>query len=75
MTEIGLGDATARILGSVGQIGLWLQALGVIVILWIIFEIVSVTYNHRRMKEVYKIKEDMVRIESKIDNLLNKKKR
>ncbi len=74
MVETGIGDATTRILSNVGQIGLWLQALGVIVILWIVFEVVALAYHRKRMKEVYKIKEDMIRIEGKIDRLLQRKR-
>ena len=58
---------------EVGRIGLWLQALGVIVILWIIFELIAFYYNRKRMQEVYKIKEDMKRVERKIDKILKKK--
>ena len=73
MVEVALGDATTSILSRIGQIGLWLQALGVVVVLWIIFEIIALTYHRKRMKEIYKIKEDMGRIEGKIDRILEKK--
>ena len=73
MVEVALGDATTSIQSRIGQIGLWLQALGVVVVLWIIFEIIALTYHRKRMKEIYKIKEDMGRIEGKIDRILEKK--
>jgi len=66
---VELGDLVVQ----VGQIGLWLQTLGVIVIAWIIFQIINFIINRKRMKEVYNIKEDMKRIESKLDAVLKKK--
>ena len=68
MTEL------AQILVQLGQIGLWLSAVGVIVILWIIFQFVNFLINHKRIKEVYKIKDDMKRMENKLDKILAKKK-
>ena len=63
-------DVSNQLLQQVGQIGLWLQTLGLIVILWIIFQIVSFFINRERMKEVLAIKQDMDRIEKKIDSIL-----
>lgn len=64
--------ALVDIIAELGQVGLWLQTVGAIVILWIIFQIIAWKYNRKRMKEVYSIKEDIKRIESKIDRLLKK---
>ncbi|MBI3333923.1 hypothetical protein HYZ97_00335 [Candidatus Pacearchaeota archaeon] len=61
------------VLGSLGEIALWLQAVGAIIIVWIIFQSISFYYNRKRMQEVYEIKKDMVRIERKIDNILKKR--
>ncbi len=62
------------IIGEVGQIALWLQALGGIIILWMIAEGFTFYFNRKRLKEVHIIKKDMVRIEEKIDRILNKRK-
>ena len=62
------------IIGAVGQIALWLQALGIIVVLWIIFQLVNFFINRKRMKELYTIKADMRRMEGKLDRLLKGKK-
>ncbi|MBM3233122.1 hypothetical protein FJZ18_03090 [Candidatus Pacearchaeota archaeon] len=55
---------------DIGQIGLWLQTLGVIVVLWIVFEVYAFLVRRKRMKEIYAIKEDMKRIEKKVDKIL-----
>lgn len=69
-----LGISAPGLLGELGKIGLYLQALGVVVILWIIFEVYAFIVRRKRMKEIYKIKEDIQRIESKIDLVLKKVK-
>lgn len=62
------------LIGDIGQVALWLQAVGIIVILWIIFEAFAIYYSTKRMKEIHIIKKDMVRIEEKIDKILSRKK-
>ena len=57
---------------EIGKIGSLLEALGIVVILWLIFEITAFIINRKRMKEVYKIKEDMLRIEKKLDRILKR---
>ena len=70
-----ISSIPASLVASLGKIGLWLQAVGIIVIIWIIFYIVDLFINVRRMKEVYRIKDDMKRIERKIDRILTKRAR
>ena len=61
------------IAAELGSLGLWLQALGVVVVLTIIFDIVAFVFNRRRLKEIVLIKENMTRIEGKIDKILSRK--
>lgn len=65
-------SASAQLITEVGRIGLWMQALGLVVILWLFFEVTSFIINRKRMKEVYAIKDDMKRIEGKIDAMLTR---
>lgn len=58
-----------KVIADVGSVALWLQTLGVILILWIIFESFTLWFNRRRMKEVSIIRADMSRIERKIDSI------
>jgi len=58
---------------EVGRLGLWLQALGIVVVFTIIFEIIAFLYNRKRLKEIAVIKKDMKRIEGKIDRILTKR--
>lgn len=71
---INISDFPVTVVGEVGKLGLWLQALGIVVVLTIIFDVVAFFYNRKRLKEIAVIKKDMVRIEGKIDKILNKKR-
>ena len=70
-----LAGTSISLLGKLGYVALWLQALGIILIVWLVIQLIGFYYNWKRMKEVYKIKEDMIRIEGKIDKILDKKKK
>ena len=57
---------------DIGRVGLALQTLGIVVIVTIILNIVGFIYNRKRLKEIAVIRKDMVRIEDKIDLLIQK---
>ena len=65
ITEFPVG-----IVAEIGQVALWLQAIGIVAAILIIAEIVSFYFNARRYRELIKIKVDMKRIEKKIDRIL-----
>ena len=67
--------APAEELVQLGQIGLWLQAIGLVIVAWIAMQIISFLYNQRRMREIGNIKKDMVRIEAKIDRIIDSRKK
>jgi hypothetical protein len=63
-----ISDPTSLFL-ELGKIGLWIQAIGLVVIIWIIVQGVTLFFNRRRRKAIYAIKEDLERIEKKIDRI------
>lgn len=65
---------TGGLITDLGRIGLWLQAAGIAVIIWIIFQIIGYILNRRRLRMLDEIKLDMDRIEKKIDRILKNKK-
>lgn len=78
MVEAGeIINSSANILNDlvieVGAIGHWLQAIGVLVIIWIIIQIVNQIVNRKNYKKLRGIRQDINRLEKKIDKL-NKKK-
>ena len=60
------------ILKELGRIGSWLQAIGVIVVVWLVFQLVSLIINTRKLKEMNNIKTELKRLEEKIDKLRKK---
>ncbi|MDO8509050.1 MAG: hypothetical protein Q7S27_05185 [Nanoarchaeota archaeon] len=65
--------AIADILKEIGLVGLWIQAVGLIIILWIIFQIIILVNNRIRRKQLYEIENRLKKIESKINQLVKKK--
>jgi hypothetical protein len=66
-------EIPVALLGKVGQIALWLQAVGVILVIWMIFLVVNFILNRKRIKEIYTIKKDMAKMDKKLDLLLKRK--
>lgn len=62
------------LISTIGQLALWLQAIGIVLIGWIVFRVFSLWSTARRLQQISEIKKDMVRIEGKIDRLLKSKK-
>jgi hypothetical protein len=72
MVVENLTEIPTEIFFEIGRIILWLQAIGVVVIVWIIFELIALIVNRKKRKAIYSIKNDLVRIEKKIDKILKK---
>ena len=66
-----IDDATNIIL-ELGKIGRWLQALGIIIILWLIFQIIALINRRIHRKRLYTIEERLENIEKKLDKALKK---
>ena len=45
----------ASIITDIGQLGQWIQAIGLVIILWIIFEIIILINNRIKKKNLYAI--------------------
>ena len=72
---LNVTDIPAELVLDLGRIGLWIQAVGLIVILWIIFQAITMYFNRKRRTTLYKIRDDLKRIEGKVDRLLKGKGR
>ena len=63
----------AEVLGKaivkMGNLVLFLQALGVILILWLVFEIIRLIVNRKNRKRLERIEESIKRIEKKINKI------
>jgi len=58
---------------ELGKIGKWIQAIGLVIILWLIFQIIILINNRIRRKRLYTMEQRLERIEKKLDNALKKK--
>jgi beta-lactamase regulating signal transducer with metallopeptidase domain len=68
-----LEELALDILQNIGKIALWMSAAGLLIILWIIFQIINLIIHRKKRKALYNLRSDLNRIEKKIDKLLNKK--
>ena len=66
-------NVAENIILELGKIGKVLETLGLIAFFWIIFSLINIIVNRINRKSLYKIKEDVERIEKKVDLLLKKK--
>ena len=57
---------------AIGSIGLWLKALGLIIVGWIIIQLINWFYNRRKIKKLENIEKHLETIEKKIDKLPKK---
>lgn len=64
-------DLAPQLVSEVGKLALWLQAIGFIVVLWLIFNVVSLIVNFKRKKELEEIRKDIKSLNRKIDKLKN----
>ena len=64
-----IGDVVIEI----GRVANWVQAIGFIIVLWIVFQIISLIVNRKKRKALYMIRDDLKRIEGKLDRVLKKK--
>lgn len=51
---------------ELGSIGLWIQAVGLIVVLWIVVEAITLYYNRKRRLLLMEINERLKRVEKKL---------
>jgi hypothetical protein len=68
-------SASGDVLKEISTITNWLEALGLVFILWLFFQLITFFINRKRILEVFAIRKDMERIEKKIDKLVDKKRR
>jgi hypothetical protein len=64
ITDVPIDLATA-----IGSFGLWLKALGLIVVGWILIQLINWLYNRKRIKKLELIQDQLNRIEKKISKL------
>lgn len=61
------------LLEELGRIGSWLQALGVVIVLWLLFQLIAFIISSRKAKEIRRLREDVLRLEKKIDRFMRRR--
>ncbi len=65
-------NTSAQMAQGMGRLALWLQALGVIVVLWILFQLMNLWFNNKRWKKLKEFEIKINTLEKKIDRLLKR---
>ena len=58
---------SGEVITEIGKLGNWIQGIGLVIVLWIIFQAISLIVNRKKRRALYRIEKDLKRIESKID--------
>jgi uncharacterized membrane protein len=69
ITDINI---VTNLITEIGKIGKLIQALGLVIILWLIFQIISLINNRIRRKKLNSIEEQLNRIEKKLKKIYKK---
>lgn len=70
-----LATSPADILLELGKIGRWIQAIGLVIILWLIFHIIVLINNRIKRKKLYAIEERLQRIENMLKQIAKQKRK
>jgi biopolymer transport protein ExbB/TolQ len=68
-------DLLPSIVITLGKFGKWLQAIGIIVILWIVFQVIAFITRRKQRKSIEIVKRNVKRLEEKVDNLVEMNKK
>ncbi|MEK6914923.1 MAG: hypothetical protein AABW89_00070 [Nanoarchaeota archaeon] len=54
---------------ALGEVGLWIQAVGLLVVIWIIIQIITMYFNRKRRLLLEEINKRLKRVETKLNKL------
>jgi len=57
---------------QVGRLGLWIQALGLVVVIWLIIQGVTFYFNRKKRKMIEETRDRVKAVEEKLDSLVKK---
>lgn len=64
-------EAFLETVSEVGRIGNWMQALGIVVILWLIFQVFNVVALWHKLRLLASMQENLNRLELKMEKKLD----
>lgn len=66
-------DVASELIRVLGSLGLWLQAIGGVIVLWLAFQVIAWVLNRKRLKRLDSLTARLDTIEKKLDKALKKK--
>lgn len=67
-----VSEEIVNLIAKIGNLGSWLQAIGIVVLLTIIFQIIAYFLNRKKLKELEMIRNKLSIVEDKLEKLLKK---
>ena len=58
---------------ELGTLASWLQALGILLVVWLVFQVISLIVNLKKKKLLELIRSDIKKLERKVDRISKKK--
>ncbi|MCH8986859.1 hypothetical protein IIA94_01680 [Patescibacteria group bacterium] len=58
---------------ELGTLASWLQALGILLVVWLVFQVISLIVNLKKKKLLELIRSDINKLERKVDRISKKK--
>jgi hypothetical protein len=71
-TAINASEYVPDFILDIAKVANWLQAVGVIILIWLAFQIAFFIFNYKKRKYMKRLISDLERLEKKVDKL-NKK--
>ncbi|MBM3232410.1 hypothetical protein FJZ21_03495 [Candidatus Pacearchaeota archaeon] len=54
---------------ALGEVGLWIQAVGLLVVAWIIVQSITMYFNRKRRLLLEEINKRLIRVENKLNKI------
>lgn len=67
-----VSEEIVNLIAKIGNLGSWLQTIGIVVLLTIIFQIIAYFLNRKKLKELEMIRNKLSIVEDKLEKLLKK---
>ncbi len=61
-----------NLINYIGDVGLWIQGVGLFIIIWLCFQIITLIWNWKKKRTLSYIKKDIGSLQKKVNNI-NKK--
>ena len=73
MVVVEAFSSTSELVLEVGKIGMWVQAVGLFVVIWIVIQLSNFFLNRKRLAILRKMESNFKRLEKKVDKLSKNK--